>query len=419
MVTPPVVESFGGYALALVVTCARFDERARRLAISAPVSRRGVAAGRQHRTTASADGAAATAGVPSLRSRRVVVVGGGAVAASKIPALLAAGGNVTVIAPQISPAIDPARVTAIEREFAALRSRRRMVRHRGRDAGGQSRGSRSGGSARGVRQRGRRSRERDRVSRRHDRARRRDRGVFDRGPGAGARRACCAKRSTSSLPRRHRRVGRARRGAPAASTRRRRADAGAAPAASRCAESALRRPRRRQRGRSMRDRLRLARRRRPGSSGSPDAKGRCAVCAMPTSCSTTRWSRPRCCALADAPLRINVGKRAGRDQTPQAEIERLMIEAAQQGLSVVRLKGGDPFVFGRGGEEALALQGAGIPFEIVPGVTTAIAAPGARRHSGHASRSCRPASSSSPARSRRRSIACWRRSRPARSPSSC
>ena len=82
------------------------------------------------------------------------------------------------------------------------------------------------------------------------------------------------------------------------------------------------------------------------------------------------------CALAVNALRINVGKRAGRDQTPQPEIERLMIEAAQQGLKVVRLKGGDPFVFGRGGEEALALQRAGIPFEIVPGITTAIAAPG-------------------------------------------
>ena len=82
------------------------------------------------------------------------------------------------------------------------------------------------------------------------------------------------------------------------------------------------------------------------------------------------------CALAVNALRINVGKRAGRDQTPQREIERLMIDAAQQGLSVVRLKGGDPFVFGRGGEEALALQRAGVPFEIVPGITTAIAAPG-------------------------------------------
>ena len=69
-----------------------------------------------------------------------------------------------------------------------------------------------------------------------------------------------------------------------------------------------------------------------------------------------------------------VGKRAGRASVRQETINRLMIRAAREGKKVVRLKGGDPFVFGRGGEEALALAHEGIPCEVVPGVTNAVAA---------------------------------------------
>jgi uroporphyrinogen III methyltransferase/synthase len=73
---------------------------------------------------------------------------------------------------------------------------------------------------------------------------------------------------------------------------------------------------------------------------------------------------------------IYVGKQTGKHCVCQAEIEALLIGRARQGKNVVRLKGGDPFVFGRGGEEAVALRRAGIPYEIVPGISSAIAVPG-------------------------------------------
>ena len=73
--------------------------------------------------------------------------------------------------------------------------------------------------------------------------------------------------------------------------------------------------------------------------------------------------------------RISVAKSAGQAVLPQDDINALLVEKAKQGLTVVRLKGGDPFVFARGGEEAAALAAAGLHYEVVPGVTSAIAVP--------------------------------------------
>src|SRR5262245_55673330 len=79
-------------------------------------------------------------------------------------------------------------------------------------------------------------------------------------------------------------------------------------------------------------------------------------------------------APASAEL-IHVGKKGGETHISQEQINNLMVQKARSGITVARLKGGDPFIFGRGGEEAAALADAGIRYEVVPGITSGYAAP--------------------------------------------
>lgn len=89
-----------------------------------------------------------------------------------------------------------------------------------------------------------------------------------------------------------------------------------------------------------------------------------------------RLANPELLSLtSDQSEHLYVGKRPGKPSVSQAQINRILITKAREGKVVARLKGGDPFVFGRGGEECEALKSANIPFEVVPGISSALAAP--------------------------------------------
>ncbi len=113
----------------------------------------------------------------------------------------------------------------------------------------------------------------------------------------------------------------------------------------------------------------------PGDPGLMTLRGRelieradCLVYDALASADILNWARPDC-------EKIYVGKRSGHHALPQEDINRLLVDCGRRHACTVRLKGGDPYVFGRGGEEAAALHAAGVPFRVVPGISSAIAGP--------------------------------------------
>ena len=113
----------------------------------------------------------------------------------------------------------------------------------------------------------------------------------------------------------------------------------------------------------------------PGDAGLPTVKTKQLLCESDVIVYDALVSEEVLCQIPDHVERIYVGKRSGHHPVPQEEINAILLREAQKGKRVLRLKGGDPFVFGRGGEELELLAAHQIPYEIVPGVTSASAVP--------------------------------------------
>src|SRR5512143_114396 len=274
-----------------------------------------------------------------LDGRRVVVVGGGRVAARRVPALLAAGARVTVVAPAVDPALEGAGVQVVRRGYAPGDLEGSWLVHACTDDPAVNSAVAAEAEAAGV------------WCVRADDATASAAWV----PAVGAVDDVQVAVTAGGDPRRAARL--------------------------RVAVTTLLRE----------GRLPLRRTRRPagepgrvalvgGGPGDPDlitVRGRRLLAGADVVVVDRLAPRELLAELDPDVEVVDAGKAAGSHRLRQEQINAVLVERARRGARVVRLKGGDPFLFGRGGEEALACARAGVPYEVVPGVTSAIGVPAA------------------------------------------